>query len=159
MSDTGMVKTAGDIVSLYSLHSCTECGTCDNVCPSGRNGGIHPDAVIAAVNNASESSDLAELQTDVWKCLMCHRCSTACPSEIDVAGAIRSLRYDSASSGKAPKRFKKASDTLAAEGRAFAVTDYVNQKRKELGLPEIMNDNVSAEELRMIMSRTGFCNE
>jgi len=159
MSDTGMVKTAGDIVSSYSLSSCTECGKCDEVCPSGRNGGIHPDAVISAINNAIPSSDLAEQQADVWKCLMCHRCSTECPSGIDVAGAIRALRYDSASSGGSPKRFKKASDTLAAEGRAFVVNSYVNQKRKELGLPEIGNDEVSAEELRMIMSRTGFCNE
>jgi len=152
-----MVRTAGDIVSLYSLTSCIRCGMCDKVCPSGRNGGIHPDAVIYAIIDSS--SDLSILHTDAWRCLMCHRCSMNCPKKIDVAGAIRMIRYGSASSGGSPGRFRKASDTLTAEGRAFPVNGYVNQKRKELGLKAIEEDGTSVREMNIIMSRTGFRNE
>ena len=157
--NAGMVRTAGDIASSYSLSSCIRCGKCDRVCPSGRNGGIHPDAVIYAVADAEASSDLSRLHAEVWKCLMCHRCSLNCPEGIDVAGVILMLRYDSASSGGSPKRFRAAGNTLAAEGRAFPATAASERSRAELGLPPIRNDGRTTEELRAIMIRTGFCRE
>ena len=146
-----------DIVSAFSLSSCTKCGECDKVCPSGRNGGIRPDAVVSAVVNAE--SDLSDLYAEVWKCLMCHRCSMNCPREIDIVGVIRSIRYLAAMSEGPPQRFGRSGSTLAAEGRTFPVNDLVNKKRLELGLKEIKNDIESIEELRIIMSKTRFCNE
>ncbi|MDR0778815.1 MAG: 4Fe-4S dicluster domain-containing protein [Methanomassiliicoccaceae archaeon] len=154
-----MVRSAGDIVSSYSLSSCVGCGKCDKVCPSSRNGGIRPDHLIAAILAADPSSELQELQADVWKCLMCHRCSTICPKKIDVTGTIRTLRYDSLSSGETPKRFRMASDTLMEIGRAFPVNELVNRKRGELGLDPISYDESSVNELKMIIARTGFRHE
>ena len=150
-----MLRTAADIVSEFSLPKCIRCGVCDGVCPSGRNGGIHPDAVVYGILDADPSS-ADVMQADVWKCLMCHRCSMNCPEGIDVAGAVRSLRYMSTASGNSPKRFKTASETLVKEGRAFPVNDIVNKKREMLGLKAIDEDNASAEELRKIMARTGY---
>jgi len=154
-----MFETAGEIVSSFSLHTCTQCGTCDRVCPSGRNGGIHPDALINAMTEAPPSAKISDLDQDVWKCLMCHRCSFSCPAGIDVAGAIRSLRYDSAISGSAPKRFTKTGGTLAETGRAFPVNEIVNRKREQLGLDPIGMDADAMHELKIIMKRTGFCDE
>ena len=145
-----MAKTAGHIASLYGLASCTECGKCGSVCPSGRNGGVYPNVLVSEVRDASPSS---ELQADVWKCLMCHRCSSACPKGIDITGLIRSLRYGSA---ELPKRFRMASDALAEHGRAFPVNENVNRKRSELDLNEIEKDAGSVDELRTIISMTGF---
>jgi heterodisulfide reductase subunit C len=155
----GMVKNAGDIVSLYRLASCTGCRKCDGVCPSGRNGGMFPYTTLSVAINAPPASSLPELQTDVWKCLMCHRCSSACHSSIDITGVIRTLRYDSASSGEHPKRFRMASAALGEQGRTFPVNSIVNKKRSELGLDIIAEDPVAINELRIIMDRTGFCNE
>ncbi|MCL2143666.1 MAG: 4Fe-4S dicluster domain-containing protein [Methanomassiliicoccaceae archaeon] len=154
-----MLRTAGDIVSSFSLSSCIRCGVCDSVCPSGRNGGIHPDSVIYALIDADTSSSASELRMNVWKCLMCHRCSMNCPEEIDVTGAIRSLRYLETASGEFPRRFMKASGTLAEEGRAFPVNDAVNKRRAELGLEAINRDDGSVAEIRKIISGTGFRHE
>ena len=154
-----MVSTAGDLIKQHSLSACIRCGKCDSVCPSGRNGGIHPDSVVFTILDADPLSSLSELQTDVWKCLMCHRCASVCPENIDITGAIRSLRYDSVSSGEPPRRFKMASDTLTEHGRAFPVNDIVNQRRAELGLKAIEEDERSLNELKIIISRTGFRNE
>ncbi|MDR0335259.1 MAG: 4Fe-4S dicluster domain-containing protein [Methanomassiliicoccaceae archaeon] len=151
-----MLRTAGDIVSEFSLSRCVRCGACDNVCPSGRNGGIHPDEVIYALIDADALSDAKDIRADVWKCLMCHRCSMDCPEGIDVTGAVRSLRYMDAVSGNSPKRFRAASETLVREGRAFPVNDIVDRKRAELGLEELSYDTDSVNELRKIMSATGF---
>jgi heterodisulfide reductase subunit C len=154
-----MFETAGEIVSSFSLDSCIKCGICDRVCPSGRNGGIHPDSFVCSMTEASPSAGLSELNADVWRCLMCHRCSSSCPEGIDVAGAIRSLRYDSARSGSAPKRFIKTGSTLTETGRAFPVNEIVNRKREALGLDPIVTDAGTMAELRIIMRRTGFCDE
>jgi len=151
--------TAGDIVSEFSLSLCVRCGICDSVCPSGRNGGIHPDVLIYAVIDADPASDTKGIRTDVWKCLMCHRCSMNCPEGIDVAGAVRSLRYADAASGDLPKRFTMASGTLVNEARAFPINEAVNRKRTELGLNEIAEDDRPVKELRFIISRTGFRHE
>jgi len=154
-----MFETAGEIVSSFSLCKCTQCGICDSVCPSGRNGGIHPDVFVNAMTESPPSAKISDLDQDVWKCLMCHRCSSSCPASIDIAGAIRSLRYDSAISGSAPKRFTKTGGTLAATGRAFPVNELVNRKREQLGLDPIVTDEAAMAELRIIMKRTGFCDE
>jgi heterodisulfide reductase subunit C len=154
-----MLRTAGDIVSEFLLSRCVRCGSCDAVCPSGRNGGIHPDAVIYGIIDAIPSSEMKDMQADVWKCLMCHRCSMNCQERIDVAGAVRSLRYMGAVSGNSPKRFRAARETLMKDGRAFPVNETVNKKRTELGLDAINADPGSADELRTIISGTGFCRE
>jgi heterodisulfide reductase subunit C len=157
--NTYMVRTAGDVVSSYSLLSCIRCGECDSVCPSGRNGGMYPETIIIAILSSDPSSDIRDIQADVWKCLMCHRCAMACPEGIDVTGAIRALRYDSSLSSELPKRFRAASDNLVSHGRAFPVNDKVNQRRSELGLNKITEDERSLKELKTIISRTGFRHE
>ncbi|MDR2866082.1 MAG: 4Fe-4S dicluster domain-containing protein [Methanomassiliicoccaceae archaeon] len=154
-----MSQTAGDVASLYSLSSCIGCGKCDSVCPSGRNGGVYPYDIISAILDGDPSTVTSDLQIDAWKCLMCHRCAMACPRDLDITGAIRSLRYDSVSSGEMPKRFRTASAALAAEGRAFPVNDIVNQRRQDLGLDKIPDGGQSVNELKIIISRTGFRNE
>jgi len=154
-----MFRTAGEIVSLFSPDKCTQCGMCTEVCPSGRNGGIIPDAFIESLMNASSSAELSDLDQDVWKCLMCHRCSYSCPEGIDVAGVIRVMRYNSAMSGNAPKRFTRTAGMFAAAGRAFPVNELVNRKRAELGLDPIATDADALDEIKIIMERTGFCNE
>jgi len=154
-----MFGTAGGIASVFSLDKCTQCGMCTDVCPSGRNGGIIPDVLIDAMVNASPSSELSDLCRDVWKCLMCHRCSYSCPEGIDVVGVIREMRYHSAMSGKAPKRFMRIAGPLATTGRAFPVNELVNRRREELGLDPIAADTDAIDELRIIMKRTRFCDE
>ena len=154
-----MVETVDDIVSMFSLDSCVKCGTCDKVCPSGRNGGIRPDFLIYSIVDAPSSSRLSELQADIWRCLMCHRCSMSCPEKIDVTGVIRTLRHHSAQSGGIPKRFRRAKDTLTEVGRAFPMDGLVNRKREDLGLKRIEEDADSLNELKIIMKRTGFCDE
>ena len=151
-----MVRTAGAVSASYALPLCIRCRICDSVCPSGRNGGIHPYSIIFALLAADSMSGTYELKADVWKCLMCHRCTTACPEDIDVTGAIRALRYDSILSGEAPKRFRIASDALVKHARAFPINDSVNKKREELGLNRIEEDEKTLNDIKMIMSRTGF---
>ena len=154
-----MLRTAGDIVSSFSLSSCVRCGICDSVCPSGRNGGIHPDGVIYALTDAPATSDARDVRADVWKCLMCHRCSMNCPEDIDVAGAIRSLRYLETLAGSYPGRFVKASGLFASDGRAFPAGDAVNKKRADLGLSAIETDAASVAEIKRIKAATGFRHE
>jgi heterodisulfide reductase subunit C len=151
-----MAKTAGEIVSEYSLFECLRCGMCDDACPSGRNGGVHPDAVISKLLDADPGSEISAFCREVWKCLVCHRCSITCPKEIDVADLMISLRYSSALSGNTPKRFRRTGETLVKEGRAFPVDEMVNRRRTDLGLTEIKDDAASIEEMRKILSVTGF---
>ena len=69
----------------FGLDRCLECGSCTDVCPSARHGGIVPDKVVKDTSEGRQAEN-------VWKCLQCHRCSAACPEDIDVAGLICHLR-------------------------------------------------------------------
>jgi len=79
-----------------------------------------------------------------------------CPKGIDVTRMMRMLRYISP---EIPKRFVKASETLAEQACAFPVNEAVNKKRTDLKLKRIDISEKAVSELKEIIRTTGFRNE
>jgi succinate dehydrogenase / fumarate reductase iron-sulfur subunit len=96
-----------ELASINALASmryenCIECGLCVSACPIAGSDGqyIGPAALAAAWRNLEEprQTNLADIATladgeqGIWRCHAAFECSEVCPSNVDPAGAIMSLR-------------------------------------------------------------------
>ena len=111
----------------FGLDRCLECGSCTDVCPSARHGGIIPDKTVKDVSEGRPAEN-------VWKCLQCHRCSAACPEGIDVAGLICSLRNEASSKGDIPERFSRSAKQMSKDLRMYPIIGRTVSQRSDLGL-------------------------
>ncbi|MGZ4387188.1 MAG: heterodisulfide reductase-related iron-sulfur binding cluster [Gaiellaceae bacterium] len=69
---------------------CFQCGQCRGACPNGFDLEAGPRRVVRLIL-AREIEQLLDCE-DVWRCSDCGACSEACPMEVDVAGAMASVR-------------------------------------------------------------------
>ena len=120
----------------FGVDRCIECGSCTDVCPSARHGGIVPDKIVKDVSEGMEP-------VDVWKCLQCHRCSVACPQDIDIAGLICHLRNEASSRGDIPERFRRSAAQMKKDLRMSPIIGRTVTQRSDLGLS---TEEISEEE-------------
>ena len=111
----------------FGLDRCLECGSCTDVCPSARHGGIVPDKVVKDTSEGRQAEN-------VWKCLQCHRCSAACPQDIDIAGLICHLRNEASSKGDIPERFRRSAAQMKKDLRMSPIIGRTVTQRSDLGL-------------------------
>ena len=62
------------------LRGCIQCGTCGGVCPFGFLMAYPPLRIISAVRSGSLQRAFAN--DDIWMCISCSACTTACPAQL-----------------------------------------------------------------------------
>ena len=72
------------------LKTCIQCGTCSGTCPVAEFMDHSPRKLIGLIN-ANQKEDVLESNT-YWYCASCFHCTVRCPSEIDIAGLMYSLK-------------------------------------------------------------------
>lgn len=133
----------------FGQERCVGCGSCNDVCPSARNGGMIPEEAVRSYNE-----HLA--YTDVWKCLQCHRCISACPEDIDVAGIVCAMRNEASSRGDIPERFVRTGQQMKKDLKVFPIIGRMESQRTELGLETVP---ISADEdaaVRQMLKGPGY---
>ena len=91
------------------FENCIECGLCLSACPVARTSGefIGPAALAAAARVVAEPRDrelgsvlaLAAEPDSVWRCRDAMACTAVCPSAVDPAKALSTLRRHVAANG------------------------------------------------------------
>ena len=114
------IMDCGDIREILGLDRCVSCGVCTDACPSARHGGIVPDAAVASVT-------VGETPERIWDCLMCHRCSMACPQKIDVAEMMALLR---GISDGTPERYLRSAVQVYRTGRTVSASKRTASQRE-----------------------------
>ena len=71
----------------------------------------------------------------------------SCPQEVDFTEVVFALRNLAVRKGLAPPGLGAARNLLEQQGRMYEVTDFENEKRKEMGLPEIKGDSKDIKNL------------
>lgn len=73
-----------------SVNGCYQCMTCTLGCPASENMDIFPHEIIRSIQMGEKDRLLSS--SAIWKCLGCETCFTRCPNEINIPGAIDSLK-------------------------------------------------------------------
>ena len=73
-----------------NITGCYQCQKCSNGCPVAYAMDYKPHQVVQMIN-LGMTSDLLKSAT-IWLCASCYTCSTRCPNDVDVAGAMDWLR-------------------------------------------------------------------
>lgn len=76
--------------SAQNINLCLQCGKCAAGCPVASEMDITPSRLIHAIRLGQE--DLVKNSKTLWLCASCETCTTRCPHDIDIAGAIDAAR-------------------------------------------------------------------
>ena len=80
-----VVRRSGD-----NFRRCFHCQSCGSGCPVSHAMTYRPNGVIRLVQFGLKSEALE--CSDIWLCMGCNTCSTACPMAIDIAAVMGALR-------------------------------------------------------------------
>jgi heterodisulfide reductase subunit C len=73
-----------------NFRRCFHCQSCGSGCPVSQAMTYRPNGVIRLVQYGLKSEVLE--CSDIWLCMGCNTCSTACPMAIDIAAVMSALR-------------------------------------------------------------------
>jgi heterodisulfide reductase subunit C len=132
---------------------CFQCTTCASACPafqSDRN--RNPRLIVRRLQSGAYHHIFDEI--DFWWCGGCYSCETHCPQGVPMTGVLFRLKNLAFNMGYSiPKQIQQAGEALKT-GFLLPLTNAVNDKRKQLGLPDLKKPAV--EEINTILDGTGF---
>jgi len=121
------------------IKKCFSCGVCSARCPIEKiEPEYNPRKMIRMILLGLEEELLQE--EFLWHCSICYSCQESCPQEVDFTEVVFALRNLAVRKGLAPPGLGAARNQLEQQGRMYEVTDFENEKRKELGLPSILGN-------------------
>jgi heterodisulfide reductase subunit C len=90
----------------------------------------------------------------LWLCTMCHSCAERCQLDVRPAELISMLRQVGAEKGSCPRSFQEEAKLFMRTGLSFPSTGLTKKIRKEMGLPELVQDPRTVEDIALIASKT-----
>jgi heterodisulfide reductase subunit C len=153
--DVRIVPVGGDespYGELAELSRCHQCGQCAAVCPSQRHGGIRPADTMVRLNLSLLFEDAPEL----WLCTMCNSCTERCQLGASPSDRIQEMRGRASMSGHCPKAFMEEAKLFIRSGLAFPNSGLTKKVRKELGLPDLVMDPRTMEELVVLIEASSM---
>ena len=131
------------------IKKCFSCGICSARCPIEKiESEYNPRKIIRMVLLGLEEELLRE--EFLWHCSTCYTCQESCPQGVDFTEIIFALRNMAVRKGLAPSGMTAAQTLLEQQGRMYEVGDFENEKRRDLGLPEIKKN---AGEIQKILNK------
>jgi len=123
---------------------CFQCGTCSSSCPvravaPSFNPRVLAKMVELGLRNRVLGSDL------IWLCAYCHLCEERCPQDVKLPELIMVLRNMAVEDGRVHPSLVKLSSILLEQGSIYEVDDFINARRRQLGLPAVPADKVEWE--------------
>jgi len=132
------------------FRDCFQCGTCTSSCPVRAASPSYNPRVLAkmvelGLRNRVLGSDL------IWLCTYCHLCAERCPQDVKLPELITVLRNMAVDAGNIHPSLVKLSSILLEQGRIYKVDDFINARRRQLGLPIVPMDKRDWERLSPLL--------
>ncbi len=134
------------------IKRCFSCGTCTAGCPVREvTDRYNPRKIIrmALLGMRKEvlSSDF------IWLCSACYTCYERCPQDVRITELMTAIKNIAVREGYTPPPFTTQIALLKEHGRLYEIGEFENQKRADLGLPEIEEN---AEEIQRLLATAGI---
>jgi heterodisulfide reductase subunit C len=118
------------------LKACFACAACSARCPvSGHREQYDPRRIIRMTLLGQREEVLSS--PIIWLCSACYSCQEVCPQEVRFTEVLTAIKNIASREGYAPPSAKQIAGLLANHGRLLPVTEFENDKRADLGLPEV----------------------
>ncbi|MGE5593826.1 MAG: 4Fe-4S dicluster domain-containing protein [Betaproteobacteria bacterium] len=129
-----------------NIKYCFQCGTCTSGCPVAElDGKYNPRRIIRmAILGMRErvlSSDF------IWLCSTCYTCYERCPQDVRITEVMNALKNMAVKAGYIHPAFRAQAELIGGHGRLYEIDEFTNEKRAELGLPELPSDLAEAVEI------------
>ncbi len=97
------------------VHRCWQCGSCTNSCTvNAINPDFNPRFWIYLVRTGMEAELLRDKDI-IWQCVSCHKCTYACPRDVEPEGVMKALAHWVELKGHGPKSPSREFDEEFAE--------------------------------------------
>ncbi len=147
-SDTIREHLGGETITL-----CYQCGTCASSCPVAKLSSDFNPREIIKLSLLGEKDEILKGDS-IWLCCSCYNCQERCPQKVEIADIIYSLRNIAIEKGHFPNIYLEFFKAISNDGRIVKVSQFAENKRPAIGLPELQPTGVEA--LKKILSATKF---
>jgi len=83
------------------------------------------------------SDRLVTADSIVWECTNCCNCFEHCPQDVRPVEVIMALKNMIHEAGLSPENVGANVEAVVTRGRTVIVSDLINKRRRELGLPDL----------------------
>jgi heterodisulfide reductase subunit C len=158
------------------IKRCMQCGMCTSNCPAARHSDYDPREMVKMV--LDDNQEILE-NPDIWNCFYCYTCQSNCPVKNSPSQVNQILRQIVLTNGGKTERifkfltygysfmefgvglipsdfFEIRANDFGEEYREFK--DKLENIREELGLGEYILTGEDQEEVKNILSESGFKN-
>ncbi|MBU7022890.1 MAG: 4Fe-4S dicluster domain-containing protein [Theionarchaea archaeon] len=131
---------------------CVQCATCSSGCPvASVSEKFNPRRIIRMAVLGLKDRVLEE--DFVWYCAACYTCSERCPQDVRIPDVMSAIRNVATKEGFIHPAYKEQGRLIGEHGRLYEITDFENERRGKLGLPEVEEER---EEIVVIYRTTGM---
>jgi heterodisulfide reductase subunit C len=138
-----------------NIKKCFSCGTCTAGCPVREiTDRYNPRKTIRMALLGMKKEVLSS--QFIWLCSSCYTCYERCPQDVRIPELMNAIKNIAVREGFLPPAMRTQIDLLSSFGRLLEMTEFENEKRKELGLPLIQN---RTDEVKKILKGLGLRRE
>ena len=137
------------------IKRCFSCGTCTAGCPVREVTDRYNPRKIIRMAILGMKKEVLSSQF-IWLCSSCYTCFERCPQDVKIPELMNAIKYIAVREGYIPPVMKVQLDLLSSFGRLLEMTDFENDRRKELNLPLLQG---KTEEVKKIFEKLGLHRE
>ena len=134
------------------IKRCFSCGTCTAGCPVREVTDRYNPRKIIRMAILGMKKEVLSSQF-IWLCSSCYTCFERCPQDVKIPELMNAIKNIAVREGYIPPVMKVQLDLLSSFGRLLEITDFENDKRKELSLPLIQE---KTEDIKKILEKLGL---